>query len=220
MYKNFFFFDIETTSKKPTFLDLKLDDPVGAKIFENKCSKIKEWEDQSIDELYVNKSPIFPEHGKIICMSFGMYGEDGKKHIMTVIDDDEEKLMNKIFKIFNDKIPKKFLCGFNIKNFDIPYIVKKFYKYNIDIPRNLNFNGLKPWEIPVIDLSDIWKGTGKYGITLEEITYDLDIDSPKKIMSGENVHEFYWLKKDIKSIMTYCEGDVDSMIKIAEKLKL
>jgi hypothetical protein len=38
------------------------------------------------------------------------------------------------------------------------------------------------------------------------------------IMSGNDVHEYYWERKDIKSIMEYCENDVDATISIMEKL--
>ena len=94
------------------------------------------------------------------------------------------------------------------------------YKYNIDIPLNINFYGVKPWEMNIVDLLDVWKGTGKHNMTLEEIAYDLSIDNPKKIMSGDQVHEYYWMKKDIKSIMNYCESDINCIIQISEKLKL
>jgi len=225
-YQNFFFFDIETTSKSKSLFDLKMDDTVGADIFIKKCTKLKqysgsEWADKPCEELYIEKAPLLPEFGKIICMSFGMFGEDGKLHIMTIVEDDEEKLMNRIAKVFSRASgSKKSLCGFNIKSFDIPWIVRKLYKYNIDIPLSLNFVGVKPWEILITDIHDIWKGLGRYNISLAEVCYELGIESPKKIMSGEEVHEYYWNKNDIKSIMTYCEGDVNSIIKIAEKLKL
>ena len=223
MYKDYFFFDIETTSKKPTLLDLKLDDPIGAELFIKKCEKLKqypnsEWTDKPCEELYIEKAPILSEFGKIICMSFGMFFDD-KKHVMTIIEDDEEKLMHRIAKVFT-RAGKKRLCGFNVKAFDIPWIVRKLYKYNIDIPTNINFYNIKPWEMNITDLLEVWKGTGKHNMTMEEVAYDLNIESPKKIMSGDKVHEFYWFKKDITSIMNYCESDINCMIQISEKLKM
>jgi len=223
MYKDYFFFDIETTSKKPTLMDLKLDDPYGAELFIKKCEKLKkypnsEWVDIPCEDLYIEKSSILPEFGKIICMSFGMFSDD-QKHVMTIIEEDEEKLMQRIAKVFT-RAGKRRLCGFNIKSFDIPWIVRKLYKYNIDIPSNINFYGVKPWEMNIVDLLETWKGTGKYNMTLEEIAYDIGIENPKKLMSGNEVHEYYWFKKDIKSIMNYCESDINCIIQIADKLKM
>lgn len=223
MYKDYFFFDIETTSNYPSLFDFKLDDQRGAELFIKKCEKLKkypssEWVGLSCDQLYVEKSPLLPEFGKIICMSFGMFTND-QKHIMSIIDDDEKKLMEKISRVISKASnSKKKLCGFNIKSFDIPWVVRKLYKYEIDLPKILDFAGLKPWEIQVTDLLEIWKGTGKYNTTLDEVAYELNIDSPKKNISGENIHEYYWFKKDINSIMNYCEGDVDCIINITQKL--
>lgn len=225
MFKDYFFFDIETTSKSPTLYDLKIKDERGHDLFIKKCEKLKqyqgsEWADKPCDELYAEKATLLPEFGKIICMSFGMFSDD-KKHIMSIVEDDEKELMIRIAKVFNKASQtKKRLCGFNIKYFDIPWIVRKFYKYNIEIPRSINFFGIKPWEMNMIDLLELWKGTSKYSVTLDEMAYDLNIESPKKIISGENVHDYYWNKKDIKTIMNYCESDINCMIQIAEKLNL
>ena len=225
MYKDLFFFDIETTSKSPSLFDLKLDDPRGAELFMKKCMKMKqypnsEWSDKPCDELYIDKAPILPEFGKIICMSFGVFTGD-KKHVTTIIEDDEKILMKRIAHVFNRASQtKKRLFGFNVKAFDIPWIVRKLYKYDIDIPLCLNFINIKPWEMMVDDLLDIWKGTGKYNMPMDDVAYDLGIESPKEIMSGEQVHDYYWIRMDTASIVKYCEGDVDCMIKIAEKLNL
>ena len=42
-FQNFFYFDIETTTKKSSLFDLKMDDPRGSEIFEKKCAKMKEY---------------------------------------------------------------------------------------------------------------------------------------------------------------------------------
>jgi len=224
-FQNFFFFDIETTSKRASLFDLKMNDTLGADIFIKKCEKMKnysssEWIDKPCDELYIEKAPILPEFGKIICMSFGVYVEN-KRHVRTIVDKDEERLMKRIANVIDKASQsKKVLCGFGIKTFDVPWIVRKLYKYGIDIPRSINFYGVKPWEISMIDIQEVWKGNGKYNITMEEVAHDLDIESSKTILSGDKVHDFYWGKNDIDSIVSYCEGDVGCLMKITEKLKL
>ena len=222
-YKNYFYFDIETTTKKQTFFDFRLDDERGGNLFLKKYETMKlvdsSW-NKPIEDAFIDKAPLIPEYGKIICMSFGMFKDD-KKSIMTLVEDDEEALLRRIAKIFNRAgETKRFLCGFNIKIFDIPFLVKKFYKYEIEIPQCLNFIGAKPWEINVTDISDVWKGMGRNGSSLDEVTYELDIPSPKTIMNGNEVYDYYWDKKDTKSIIGHCEQDVDAIIQVTEKLKL
>lgn len=220
MYKNFFYFDIETTSKYSSFFDYKLNDDRGAELFRKRYEKYKSFDkswDKEINDAYIEKSPLLPEFGKIICISFGLFDKDVKK-IFSIVDDDEKRLLIKFTQVIIKACKNRYLCGFNIKAFDIPYIIKKLYKYNIDIPICFNFLDRKPWEILVKDIYEIWKGTGNMTASLDEITYDLDINSPKMIMSGNDVHEYYWERKDIKSIMEYCENDVDATISIMEKL--
>jgi len=221
-YKNFFYLDIETTSKFSSIFDLKLDDERGYELFIKKCESMKkfdpEW-NKPADELYIEKAPLLPEYGRIICMSFGMF-TDEKKNIMTIVEDDEEVLLRRVAKIITRAgQSKRPICGYNLKIFDIPWIIKKMYKYEIYVPLNLNFTILKPWEINVFDIADIWKGIGKSISSLDEVLYDLEIPS-KKIIKGEDVQEFYWTKKDTKTIVAKCENDVNNIIQIAEKLKL
>lgn len=221
MYKNFFYFDIETTSKYPSFFDFKLDNDRGAELFRVRYEKYKIFDkswDKDISEAYIEKAGILPEYGKIVCISFGLFDKDIKK-IYSIIDDNEEKLLNKFIQVLLKATKSRYLCGFNIKAFDIPFIVKKLYKYSIDIPSCLDFIDRKPWEILVKDIYDIWRMTGNMTASLDEVTYELGIDSPKIIMNGSDIHEYYWEKKDIDSIMKYCESDVDATISIMEKLK-
>ncbi len=222
-YKNFFFFDIETTSKSQSVFDLKLDDERGYDLFIKKCESMKRFDadwNKPIDELYIDKAPLLPEFGKIICMSFGMFNDEAKK-IMTIVEDDEEVMMRRIAKVFNRAgQSRRVPCGFNIKMFDLPWIIKKMYKYEIDVPLCLNFVNVKPWEISITDISEIWKGIGKTSSSLDEVLYELDIPISKKIMEGTDVHEYFWGKGDKKSIIAKCEQDIEKLILVSEKLKL
>jgi len=55
---------------------------------------------------------------------------------------------------------------------------------------------------------------------MDEVAYDLGIESSKKILNGSKIHEYYWVKKDYESIMHYCEEDVKVLIEIAKRMKL
>ena len=221
-YKNFFYLDIETTSKFSSIFDLKLDDEIGYDLFIKKCVTMKKFDldwNRSPEDLYIEKAPLLPEYGRIICMSFGMF-TDEKKNIMTIVEDDEEILLKRVAKIITRAgHSKRPLCGYSLKVFDLPWLIKKMHKYEIDVPLNLNFTTLKPWEINVFDIADIWKGIGKSMSSMDEVMYDLGIHT-KKIISGEDVQEFYWTKKDTKTIVNKCENDINNLILISEKLKL
>lgn len=223
MYTNYFYFDIETTTKFPTFFDFNLDDNKGAELFRKKKSSLSRFEadwDGELDSVYINKGPLLPEYGKIICMSFGMYKDDVLKS-GVIVEANEEALLRRMVRVFNRASElHRTLAGYNIKSFDIPFIVKKLYKYQIEIPKSLNFNGLKPWEIFIADLAENWKGIGKNMSSLDEVAYELGIDEPKSKLTGEDVYDYYWNKKDINSIAEKCESDVLTTVEVAKRLKI
>ena len=224
MYTDFFYFDIETTSKYGDINTLKLNDPRGYDLFVKKCEVFKdEWKDP-LDILYPAKAPLLSEHGMIICISYGIF-KNGVLQIGSFLnrDGNEELLMNNIKKLFDSVGSHKRICGYNIKNFDIPWITRKLYKYGLDVPNNINTVDKKPWETWNLDIFDVWKSSGKIqrvNSSMDEVAYDLGIESSKKIVNGSKVHEYYWIKKDHDSIMKYCELDVKVLIDIVRKMNL
>ena len=219
MYTNFFFFDIETTSKYGDFKTLQLNDPRGATLFEKKCERMSDyddWKGKTIDQLYIDKSPLLAEHGKIVCLSFGMFKDENTPIIRTLINDDEEVLMKEIKELLDKVGMKRRICGYNIKNFDLPWITRKLYKYDLAIPQNINIIDKKPWETGIVDIYSYFL---KY-TSMDEVAYDLGITSSKDTLDGSKVHEYYWIRRDSKSIMNYCEQDVRVLIDIAKKIVL
>lgn len=222
-HKNYFYIDIETTSKEASLFDLRMNDEKGYELFMRKIEKMKsfdsEW-NRDPQLIYTDKAPLLPEYGKIICMSFGMFTDDGEQKIMTIIENTEEETVRKSAKVIAKAGgSRRFICGFGIKNFDIPFLIKKMYKYEIDIPLNLSFASVKPWEITVSDVAETWKGIGKSLATLEEVAHDLKIPY-KHIINGDEVHSYYWDKRDTKTIMHKCENDILITINVAEKLRM
>lgn len=48
--------------------------------------------------------------------------------------------------------------GFNIHNFDLPYMVKRSYVYNLVLPSNIYHSGnVRRWNARFIDLMDYWR---------------------------------------------------------------
>ena len=137
------------------------------------------------------------------------------------ITGDEDYILTKCSKIFKKAYESNLmLCGFNIINFDMPYMVKKMIKYGIYIPSNLILFKKKPWNLKVLDLCDEWKSTSKYMSSLDFVTYELGIESPKTELCGAQVHDYYWSTGDIEKIATYCNKDVKALVDIVEKFSI
>lgn len=209
------FFDIETAGQYKDYDRFKADDYDGAMIFASKCKRL------GLDDLalaYTSKVSLFPEFGKIVCLSYGMW-ENGNMKISTIAETTESDTMKKIANLFSKASSKGYVpCGWNIKNFDLPWVFRKLLINGIKVPTNLNNWGKKPWEINAVDLKELWKAGSNLDCTFEEAVYSLGLPSPKDEMDGSQVHYHYWDNANIEGIKYYCEKDVRGMIHFCERL--
>jgi 3'-5' exonuclease len=212
--KTMLFFDIETCGRYSSYEELLQNDPEGAHIWEKKSKRLnygnpaKGWDE---------KVALFPEFGRIVCLSYGIW-KNGEMAVSTIADDDEEKMMKLIAGLFHKAGANGLQpTGWNIKNFDIPWVQRKLIMHGITVPQAVSTHNKKPWEVSIIDLKEMWKGFSSLDVTFEEAAYSLGIPTPKDDIDGSQVHENYWLG-NIERIKTYCEKDVKTMILLCEKI--
>jgi hypothetical protein len=88
------------------------------------------------------------------------------------------------------------------------------------LPKGLQVQNLKPWEMPFIDTSELWSfGAWQEGFSsLELLATSLGLDTPKDDIRGDQVGEVFWQDKDISRITKYCEKDVLATAQIILKL--
>ncbi len=190
------FFDIETAGEVREFSELSPE-------------KQNAWEKKGIE--WSDNCAIYPEFARIVCISVG-YIMNTELKTKSFVGDESE-----ILKSFSD-LCKNNLCGWRIKQFDIPFIVRRMLVNGFKVPNNLNAIGKKPWEITHIDLFDSW-GCGSFTLkcTLEECCLSLGIETPKDDISGKDVHSCFY-NGEINRIAEYCEKDVISCMKIYKKI--
>lgn len=224
-YTKLLYFDIETVAEYKSWSDFVLNNKLGSDSFKLKYERAqkndnKQWHG-SIDDAYLNNAPLLAEYGKIICISYGIY-IDGKFSVSSKSIEDfttEKEFIDYIARLFKRCEDKNiYLCGHNIKGFDIPFIFKKLLKHSIKIPNSINFMDKKPWEVKLYDTAEITKASGFVASSLADITYLLDLKSPKDDIHGSDVHRIYWEESGIKRIITYCEKDVVAVKDICIRL--
>jgi len=215
-YKSFVYFDIETAGRYPDLKTFYDNDKRGYELFLSKIEK-RGWLGEP-EKIYRQKSPLMPEFGRIVCATFAMI-IDEKPVIKSYYDSSEKELITKV-KNGLDKVKLlKPLCGFYIKGFDIPFLSKSILKQGLKIPPILRTFNIKPWEMMVVDLFDVWKSNGTLeNVTFDDMLYTLGVDSPKDDISGKDVHKVYWDQKNINKIVKYCEKDVIGCVSAAEKI--
>jgi predicted PolB exonuclease-like 3'-5' exonuclease len=214
-----FFFDIETAGNYPNYSEFKNNDKKGSDLFLGKYQKM--WKDDySIEDAYLNNSPIISTYGRIVCISYGFIQNDGTKFIKSISDDNEEEIIIKFNKVLEKVQSKQFkLSGYRIFYFDIPWFLHKCHKYKIKPAQIICPYNTKPWDMRVVDLSDDWKGKFAWSFNFDEMIYELGLESPKDKMSGSDVHSKFW-SGDLSEIVEYCERDVKSCIEASNILYL
>jgi predicted PolB exonuclease-like 3'-5' exonuclease len=187
----------------------------------------KEWGDdrtteEHMDIVFRKRSALVPEFAKIVCVSMAFVLDNGETKKQSFFGDDEKKLLKEVRSLL-DRCEKLgfYLCGHNLKNFDIPMLAKRMIINGIRPSKILPSYDTKPWEIKAIDTKEIWQYGAYTSIgSLDLLCSCLNIPTPKDgEVTGSLVHKSYWEDQKIKEITEYCEKDVDVLIEAIMKLK-
>jgi len=158
-----------------------------------------------------------PEYNKILCIS-AWYINNNDEIVIKTFSWDEKTTIQEFF----NAIEKNNISWYNIKWFDIPFIIKRALNHQIAIPNSLKFFWKKPWELEhIIDLLEVYKNWVFNSFSsLDLVCNFLWITSPKdKGIDWSQVQEFYDLWKE-KEIIEYCERDVKATIEVYNYFKL
>ena len=176
---------------------------------------------QKMNDVYEKRSALVPEFAKIVCVSMAFMTKDGIKQ-QTFSNHDEKQLLMDVRDLL-DRCHKLdfYLCGHNLKNFDIPMLAKRMIINGIMPSKILPSYDTKPWEVKAIDTKEIWQYGAYTAIgSLDLMCACLDIPTPKDgEINGGMVHEAYWSHNRLEEISEYCEKDVEVLIETIKKLK-
>ena len=221
------YFDIETISEYKHFTELPKKKLLLFKQYFSKFEAMLKKDvnkevltgEDYIQEVYTSTAAFVPEFGKICTISIGIF-KDGEPKLLSFSGKDEKEILIKTNEVFNKANNKYFLCGHNIKQFDIPYIVKRSYINGIKPSVIFPSNDTKPWEVQVVDTKELWNTLNRQGWgSLDLIAEVLNLDSSKEgEVTGGSVGEFYYNDK-IDLITEYCERDVLVTMSIVKRLE-
>jgi 3'-5' exonuclease len=217
------FIDIETVPQYASFDEL---DENMAELWKYKTKQLlKHQEEETLNTVaanYYERAGIYAEYGKIICISVGiLYIEDEVLHLKlkSFAGDNEQILLEEFLALINRyyRNPEKcFLCGHNIKEFDIPYICRRILINKLKLPKIFNLYGKKPWETTfLIDTLELWRfGDYKSYTSLKLLTAILDIPSSKEDIDGSQVAKVYYEEQNLDRIVNYCQRDVVAVVQL------
>jgi uncharacterized protein YprB with RNaseH-like and TPR domain len=180
---------------------------------------IRNKEAETAQSIYA-RAGIYAEFGKIICISCGVIqgtGSEKKLIIKSFCGHEEKLLLHQFSEMLNRWCSdgNKSLCAHNGKEFDFPFLCRRFIVNHLPIPEILKLHGKKPWDVPHLDTLELWKfGDYKSYTSLNLLAHTLGINTPKDDIDGSKVHEVYWKEKNLDRIVTYCQKDVLTVAQI------
>jgi predicted PolB exonuclease-like 3'-5' exonuclease len=178
----------------------------------------KKWQynkDISPEQQYM-KAGIYAEFARVVCIGLGYY-DGGKFNVISISSDSEAEILSRFSKVLAEKFNtySHFLCAHNGKEFDFPFLCRRFLINGQALPKLLQLQGLKPWEVKHIDTMDLWKfGDVKNFSSLNLLAHVFGIPSPKDEMDGSMVGKTYYEEKDLPKIARYCSRDVITLARV------
>lgn len=215
--ENILFLDVETVPQHPNSNELSDQENY---LWQKKAQRITKGEEDPMSEEIYQRAGIYAEFGKIVAISVGFMflSTDGWSiRMKSFMGDDEKVLLSEFGALVQEHYskPHHFLCGHNIKEFDIPYIARRMLINGLKLPDPINVAGKKPWEVKHLDTLELWKfGDYKAYTSLELLAHVFGIPTPKDDIDGSQVGNVYWQDGDLQRIAQYCEKDVVTVIQL------
>lgn len=191
--------------------------------WDKKCRFIdKENAEKSPSDKFKEYAGIYSEFGKIVCISMGIATKKDDEwfiRLKSYYGDNESTILEDVAEVLQKSLSSKkfdYICGHNIKEFDIPYICRRMMVNGLSLPDCLQMAGKKPWELDhLLDSLSLWKfGDYKHYTSLDLLMNLFEIPSPKDDIDGSDVGKVYWDENDCSRIMKYCEKDVLAVINL------
>lgn len=216
------FFDIETAPLTATLAELPEELQAVWALKEGH----KAPEDQDAESWWHERSGLYAEFGRVVCISLGFFtrSKEGRQfRVKSMADPNEDLVLQDFAQMLEKHFPslqRHRLCGHNIKGFDIPYLCRRMIINGIPLPAQLDVAGLKPWEIPHVDTQELWGfGDRRHMASLRLLAASLGIPSPKDDIDGSQVGRVFWEDNDLDRIATYCAKDVVTTGRVLLRLK-
>jgi predicted PolB exonuclease-like 3'-5' exonuclease len=211
-FKNTLFIDIETVSGSENFSSIsdRMKD-----FWVKKAKNLANPANISFEEMYFERAALYAEFGKIIVVGMGFLfvnkqGELSLK-VKTIANADEKELLVEFIDFINKtyKSRELTLVAHNGKEFDFPYLCRRMLANRLEIPKSLQLQGKKPWEIIHQDTMEMWKfGDRRSYSSLELLAELMGIEGAKIDLSGDRVNHVFYKEKDLDRIAAYCGDDV------------
>jgi uncharacterized protein YprB with RNaseH-like and TPR domain len=205
------FLDIETLPDGDPIDPLSLTPPGNMK----KPETIAEWYKTEAVSIAVEKyrqRALNSMEGRIFCI-----GMATDSHVTAFTGDEREMLamfqaaVQTLLGRYSEPIQ---FIGWNIREFDIPFIWRKAIKYQLTALKKA-FNRDR-YRGNILDLMTEWGSNNRDMVKMSSVASFLGIESDDKVKGGD-VYDLY-LKNDLEAIVGHCKADVELLRKIYNRI--
>lgn len=175
--------------------------------------------DINYEEEYSKQAGAYPEFGKIVAATIGKV-VDGKLKIKSFYDLDEKELLTKLnnsVKSLSAASKLTRLCGYNVINFTIPFIMARSIINGVEPTTLFDIGHLKPWEVTSLDILNFWRATSSRGATLQSICHSLNL--PYATELEQQIAHQVAIQGDFEGLKCYCENRLIDTVGVFKRLR-
>ena len=218
---NILFIDIETSR----LVDDLTEGTDLYKSWEYKMARYAQEKGIDLKAHFKKVAGLYAEYSRVICITIGVIDESSDSiKLKTYRNENESILLTDFMEDLSfmvKKRPRLMLCGFSIVNFDVPFLMKRCYANQVVPHAIIDVAGIKPWNVKMIDLKDLWKATGLTSASLVSVCVALGLGYPKDEIDGSMVGDIFHSEGEqgVDRIVEYCEKDVVAIINVFRRLR-
>lgn len=210
------YFDIETGPLPLAELVIPQFNPADVKVGNTKnpdliAEKIRQAEENHTSD-YIRNAALDALSGQVLAI--GYQWEDEKPSILCSDTDGEKVMLQNFWSVLDTGMDRKpQLIGFNVKPFDLPFLIKRSWKHRVTVPYWLRQG--RYWSDLVVDLREVWQlGDNRAHGSLSAISRHLGLGEK----AGNGAHFAELFRTDRQAAIDYCLRDVELTQQVANIL--
>ena len=174
------------------------------------AERIRQAEENHVTD-YIRNAALDALSGQVLCIGYRL--ERDEPAILSSDADGEAAMLRQWWELLNTWERQPRLIGFNIKAFDLPFLIKRSWKHRITPPYWIR-NG-RYWNDLIVDLREVWQlGDNRAHGSLGAISRHLGLG--EKTGNGADFANLW--KTNRQAAIDYCLQDVRLTQQVADVL--
>jgi DNA polymerase elongation subunit (family B) len=208
-------FDIETGALPFGELVIPAFNPADVKLGNTKdpdkiAERIRQAEENHVTD-YIKNAALDALSGQVLCIGYLL--DRNEPAILSSDADGEAAMLRKWWELLDAWERHTRIIGFNIKAFDLPFLIKRSWKHRVTVPYWIR-NG-RYWNDLIVDLREVWQlGDNRAHGSLGAISRHLGLG--EKTGNGADFANLW--KTNRQAAIDYCLQDVKLTQQVADVL--